>query len=263
MGFETLIKKESQMNSTNKVEELLNDVKAGRCSVEAALSILGELKARDNREIWLDHHRRERTGIPEVVYGEDKSAGQLCSIFREMLDKSGPVMATRVDRAKASEVLRFLPETDYYDQAGMLVARACNDGEETVGGEIVVVTAGTSDIPVAEEARVTVQSLGHPVRSLYDIGVAGIHRLYASRDVLDGASVIIAAAGMEGALPGVISGMIDKPVIGVPTSIGYGSGFGGITPLLSMLNSCSPGLAVVNINNGFGAACVAVTMNKR
>lgn len=251
------------MPDYDRIEELLEDVKKGRCSVEAALGILEKLRAGNDNRVWLDLHRQQRTGIPEVVYGENKDAEQLCSIFQQMLEVPGPVLATRIDPEKALSVIRFLPETVYYDQAAMLVARAKESPAEPVGGEIVVVTAGTSDIPVAEEARVTVQSLGHPVQSLYDIGVAGIHRLYASRDILAGASVIIAVAGMEGALPGVISGMLDKPVIGVPTSIGYGSGFGGITPLLSMLNSCSPGLAVVNINNGFGAACLAITINRR
>ncbi len=252
------------MPDRRKIEELLEDVKSGRLSVEAALSLLGSLKVgREEQYVWLDHHRQQRTGIPEVVFGQNKSAEQLCSIFRTMLTKTGPVMATRVDPPKAAAVKSSLPEAVYHEQASMLVMRTEENPPESVAGEITVVTAGTSDIPVAEEARITIQSLGQPVRSLYDIGVAGIHRLYANRDILEEASVIIVAAGMEGALPGVISGMIDKPVIGVPTSIGYGSGFGGITPLLSMLNSCSPGLAVVNIDNGFGAACVAVTINKR
>ncbi len=251
------------MHDHDKIEELLEDVKAGRCKVEAAIDILGRLTAGNDHYVWLDHHRQKRTGISEVVYGENKSAEQLCSIFREMLDKPGAVLATRVEPEKAFRVVRFLPETVYHEQAAMLVARTVEELDRPIRGSVVVVTAGTSDIPVAEEARVTVQSLGHPVRNIYDIGVAGIHRLYANMDMLKGASVIIAIAGMEGALPGVISGMIDKPVIGVPTSIGYGSGFAGITPLLSMLNSCAPGLAVVNINNGFGAACLAVTINKR
>jgi len=177
-------RRDRQMYEHERIEELLENIKAGQCSIEDALSILDKWKTGVDRCVWPDQYRQQRTGIPEVVYGENKSDEQLYSIFQKMLHKPGPVMATRVNREKAAYVARFLPEALYYEQAAMLVARSQDEGYETVAGEIVVVTAGTSDIPVAEEARVTVYSLGHPVQTLYDIGIAGIHRLYESRNIL-------------------------------------------------------------------------------
>lgn len=235
--------------------QLLKQVKEGRCPVDDALVAIQRMDSEDLGFACLDHHRPLRTGIPEVVFGENKSPEQIKKIFTGMLLRDGAVMATRVSAEKAAEVCRDIPDAVYHEEARMLVARK----EEMREGHlfVAVVAAGTSDISVAEEARVTLQSLGYAVTPVYDVGVAGIHRLYSRMDVLSAASVLIVVAGMEGALPSVVAGLVDIPVVAVPTSVGYGSGFGGIAALLGMLNSCAPGMAVVNIDNGFGAACMA------
>jgi NCAIR mutase (PurE)-related protein len=209
----------------------------------------------------IDHHRHLRTGFPEVVFGENKNVEQIAAIMTRMMAGTSVALATRVDPEKAAAVNIMLPELTYYKEARMLVGNF--NGENCCGrGTITVVAAGTSDIPVAEEALVTARSLGNKVEKLYDVGVAGIHRLFASREMLERATVLIVVAGMEGALPSVIGGLVDKPVVAVPTSVGYGTGFGGIAALLGMLNSCAPGMAVVNIDNGFGAACMAAAINR-
>jgi pyridinium-3,5-biscarboxylic acid mononucleotide synthase len=212
----------------------------------------------------VDHHRRLRTGRPEVVYGEGKSGEQLIEILASLLRSSQVVMATRVSADKAALVCRRMPALTYHAQAGMLTgplpeSRAAGDDGR---GLVLVISAGTSDIPVAEEAFITCGMLGSPVEKLYDVGVAGVHRLLARRDLLEAAAVLVVVAGMEGALPSVLGGLVDKPIIAVPTSVGYGTGLGGIAALLAMLNSCAPGVAVVNIDNGFGAACVADSINR-
>ncbi|MFZ5759990.1 MAG: nickel pincer cofactor biosynthesis protein LarB [Thermodesulfobacteriota bacterium] len=241
---------------TKELARLLADVQQGSCSVEHALARLQLLRPDDLGFACLDHHRPLRTGVPEVVFGENKSAGQICEIFRSMMNRVGAVLATRVDAEKGAAVCRELPFVVYHAEARMLVARQAAD-QKTVPYFVAVVAAGTSDLPVAEEARITLESLGYRAVPVYDVGVAGIHRLYERLDVLAAAATLIVVAGMEGALPGVVAGLIDMPVIAVPTSIGYGTGLGGIAALLGMLNSCSPGMAVVNIDNGFGAACLA------
>ncbi|MFH1215810.1 MAG: nickel pincer cofactor biosynthesis protein LarB [Pseudomonadota bacterium] len=237
--------------------QLLEQVKEGRCPVEDAIAALQRLGSEDLGFACIDHHRPLRTGIPEVVFGENKSPEQIKKIFTGMLSRDGAVMATRVSPEKAAEICRDLPDAVYHDEARMLVARKTPVLNEHRRFFMAVVAAGTSDIPVAEEARITAESLGYRVTPVYDVGVAGIHRLYSRMDVLSAASVLIVVAGMEGALPSVVAGLVDIPVIAVPTSVGYGSGFGGIAALLGMLNSCAPGMAVVNIDNGFGAACMA------
>lgn len=246
------------------LKELLAQVASGACGVEDAFARLRDFPAEMLRCAQVDHHRRLRTGRPEVVYGEGKSSEQLIEILGSLLRSTPVVMATRVSADKAAVVCRQLPDLTYHEQAGMLTgplpeSRTGADGER---GLILVISAGTSDIPVAEEAFITCRSLGNPVEKLYDVGVAGIHRLLARRDLLEAAAVLVVVAGMEGALPSVIGGLVDKPIIAVPTSVGYGTGFGGIAALLAMLNSCTPGVAVVNIDNGFGAACVAVSINR-
>lgn len=245
----------------NKLKELLEKVKSGDCDIDEALDSLKHLPSESLEFACVDHHRQLRTGFPEVVFGENKSAEQIGSIMEKMMAGKSVAMATRVDSAKAATVLARLPDLIYNVEARMLVGNLqnCAKGGR---GTITVVAAGTSDIPVAEEALVTARCLGNEVAKLYDVGVAGIHRLFARREVLDQATVLIVVAGMEGALPSVIGGLVDKPVIGVPTSIGYGTGFGGIAALLGMLNSCAPGLAVVNIDNGFGAGCMAAAINR-
>ena len=241
------------------LSELLEKVKTEKCSVDEAVAKLQHDPPSTLDFACLDHHRQARTGVPEVIYGENKSEDQLLGIFEKMLNHSGGVvMATRIDQKKADAVCETFPAVLYYKEARMLVAReqVC-PSEESENGLIAVVSAGTSDIPVAEEALITARSMGNRVKAVYDVGVAGIHRLYARQQILHEAAVLVVVAGMEGALPSVVGGLFDKPVIAVPTSVGYGTGFGGIAALLGMLNSCAPGVAVVNIDNGFGAGCLA------
>jgi NCAIR mutase (PurE)-related protein len=211
----------------------------------------------------LDHHRSLRTGFPEVVYGEDKSAEQIAAIMKNMMEQPAVVIATRVCPEKATSVCREVEDLTYHETARMLIGNEDQGENNRSRGTILVVSAGTSDLPVAEEAYLTARYLGNPVEKVYDVGVAGIHRILAHKQLLDQATVLVVVAGMEGALPSVVGGLVDKPVIAVPTSVGYGSAFGGITALLGMLNSCAPGVAVVNIDNGFGAGCMAATINRK
>jgi hypothetical protein len=248
-----------------KIQELLVRVSRGTCNVADALVELKNFPSEMLSCAHLDHHRRLRTGVPEVVYGENKSAGQIVEILKKLLLFSPAVMATRVSQEKGDAVCLEIPGLVYHEAARMLTARLEEGGKVTDGetGLILVLTAGTSDIPVAEEAFVTLRCLGHAVETMYDVGVAGIHRLLSRRDLLDKAEILIVVAGMEGALPSVAAGLVDKPIIAVPTSVGYGTGLGGIAALLGMLNSCAPGIAVVNIDNGFGAACMAARIGRR
>lgn len=241
---------------------LLERVKDGSLSIDAAMLELSAFPDELVPEGCLDHQRTLRTGIPEVIYGAGKTARQITAIAKAMLARSGPVLATRVDREKAERIIEEIPEFRYQEVAQLLSARPAVIDAGLYRGRTLVVTAGTSDLPVAEEARATLEALGHPVDCLYDTGVAGLHRLLRRQQMLRQAAVIIVVAGMEGALPSVVSGLVSCPIIGVPTSIGYGTGFGGIAALLGMLNSCAPGLAVVNIDNGFGAACMAEAINR-
>lgn len=245
-----------------KLKELLENVKTGRCEITEALGILKHLPAENLEFACLDHHRHLRTGFPEVVYGENKSSAQIAEIMARMLAHGGVSLATRVGPEKAAGVAARLAGLVYHQEARMLVGNPRPADGEIGRGLVLVITAGTSDIPVAEEARVTAVSLGHRVEKLYDVGVAGIHRLLAGRELIEQATVLVVVAGMEGALPSVVGGLVDKPVIAVPTSIGYGTGFGGIAALLGMLNSCAPGVAVVNIDNGFGAGCMAAAIDR-
>ena len=244
------------------LEQLLAAVAAGEQSVAAAVEQLRGWPAEMLEGAHLDHHRRLRTGIPEVVYGAGKSAGQIERIMTAMLQRGGVVLATRVERDKADTVRATLPELTYHDKARMLSANLPATPAANRRGRIVVLSAGTSDEAVAEEAALTAEALANPVERLFDVGVAGIHRLLSHRKLLHQAAVLIVVAGMEGALPSVIGGLVDKPLIAVPTSVGYGVGFGGIAALLGMLNSCVPGVMVVNIDNGFGAACAASAINR-
>lgn len=243
-----------------ELAELLAEVREGGCPVDEAVRRLRHWPAEDMDFACLDHQRHLRTGFPEVIYGEGKSSEQIAAIFEKMLKQGGVVIATRVDHAKAAAVCRIVPGLDYNQDARMIVA---NTSAEKLGrGIIVVLSAGTSDIPVAAEAAATADAMGQQVESVYDVGVAGLHRLLRQRELLERAAVIIVVAGMEGALPSVVGGLVDKPVIAVPTSVGYGASFGGLAALLGMLNSCSPGVAVVNIDNGFGAGCMAAAINR-
>jgi NCAIR mutase (PurE)-related protein len=210
----------------------------------------------------LDHGRAARTGVPEVIFCEGKTTSQVVDIVRRVVEREGRVLATRVSPEMAEQVLRSFPDGVYHDLGRMLVVdrrpAAAEEGAAAAGEGaapyVAVVTAGTSDLPVAEEAAVTLEFLGARVERVTDVGVAGLHRLLSRREVLRRARVVIAVAGMEGALPSVIGGLVACPVVAVPTSVGYGANFGGLAALLAMLNSCAPGVAVMNIDNGFGAA---------
>ena len=242
---------------------LLQQVKDGDCSISDATRALNELQSESMSDACIDHQRHLRTGIPEVIYGASKTSEQIMTIAKAMLKRQGPVLATRVAPEKAAPILEQLPELQYRKDSRILFGNKASAQHDKYRGKTLVVSAGTSDIPVAEEARLTLTTFGHPVEKLYDVGVAGLHRLLNHRKLLDEASTVIVTAGMEGALPSVIAGLISAPVIAVPTSVGYGASFGGIAALLGMLNSCAPGVAVVNIDNGFGAACMAESINRR
>lgn len=245
------------------LRKLLGKVREGSCEIAEAIKELKHWPSETLGFACLDHHRALRTGFPEVVYGEGKSAEQLGAIIKAMLDKPNVVMATRVSPEKAAMVCEKVEGLKYFESAGILVGNTDKIYEPEYKGTILVLSAGTSDMAVAEEAFYTARYLGDPVEKLYDVGVAGMHRLLSEMELLHRAAVLIVVAGMEGALPSVVAGLVDKPVIAVPTSVGYGASFGGVTALLGMLNSCAPGVAVVNIDNGFGAACMAAIINRQ
>ncbi len=245
-----------------KLKTLLRQVQQGECSIDRAMTAISGHSTETVKNACVDHQRLLRTGIPEVIYGESKTAKQIISIARNMKVNNTRVLATRVHKKKATKVQQKLPWLNYHRKARMLTG---NIPLEKVNskGTTAIFSAGTSDLPVAEEAAVTLESLGYQVTRVYDVGVAGLHRIHQHHKILQEATTIIAVAGMEGALPSVVGGLVSCPVIAVPTSVGYGANFGGISALLGMLNSCAPGVAVVNIDNGFGAACMAVTINQQ
>ncbi len=235
--------------------KLLEQIREGTVTPEAGLARLSDLPYEDIGFAKIDHHRPLRTGMPEVIYGAGKADEQVVEIFDRMARRGGNVLATRVAETAARSVLERHPAALHHPMARTISLR--QQEQPPLSGTIAVLCAGTSDLPVAEEARVTAELLGHNVASFRDVGVAGLHRLLAHLPALGEARVIIACAGMEGALPSVVAGLVSAPVIAVPTSVGYGAAFGGIAALLGMLNSCSPNIGVVNIDNGFGAACLA------
>jgi hypothetical protein len=240
---------------------ILEKVQNGTLTPAEAGKLLEDLQTEDLGYACLDHHRAVRLGFPEVIFGEGKSIEQLIGIFKGLIQKQKIVLATRVQAEKAEALKQHVPEIEYNSTAR--TALYVKDDIPLKGiGTVLVVCAGSSDLPVAEEARITATAMGNNVETLYDVGVAGIHRLLNNNDKLRAAHVIIAVAGMEGAMPSVIGGLVDRPVIAVPTSIGYGASFGGIAALLGMLNSCAPGVTVVNIDNGFGAAYAATLINR-
>ncbi|MCL6559373.1 MAG: nickel pincer cofactor biosynthesis protein LarB [Firmicutes bacterium] len=208
----------------------------------------------------IDHHRALRRGVPEVIFCQGKTSPRIVEIVRHMLENSAVIMGTRADTTVFEEVKKIAPAAVYHEDARIFVIE--QEKLPRNSGTIAVVSAGTSDIPVAEEAAVTAEVFGNMVEWLYDVGVAGIHRLFMNIEVLHRAKVIIVVAGMEGALASVVAGLVDKPVIAVPTSVGYGANFHGLSALLTMLNSCAPGVAVVNIDNGFGAGYLAHLINQ-
>ncbi len=242
------------MTDTSEIKLLLESVREGRLSIDEALAQWPGLDQSPSYAV-LDHTRAQRTGMPEVIFCQGKTTEQVVAIVGRMLDREGRVLATRASAETAAAVMQAYPAAQWHAAARII---AVGDGPAKAYTDampyVAVVSAGTSDIPVAEEAAVTLEFLGHAVRRVFDVGVAGIHRLLGRLDVLRGASVVIAVAGMEGALPSVLGGLVRGPLVAVPTSIGYGASFGGLTALLAMLNGCAPGVAVVNIDNGFGAA---------
>lgn len=240
---------------------LLAEVAAGTKTIDDALTNLRDLPYEDLGFARLDHHRMLRTGVPEVIFGQGKTPDQVATIVDRFVARSGRAFATRVPPEAVALVREKYPEARFYDPARILTV-----GEfpvPTDGPFIAVASAGTSDMPVAEEAAVTVELLGTRAERVYDVGVAGLHRVLDRLGILRQAEAIIAVAGMEGALPTVVGGLVACPVIAVPTSIGYGVSFGGLSALLTMLNSCVPGVAVVNIDNGFGAGVLAHMIAKR
>ena len=237
------------------LRELLHQIRDGTVTPEAALTRLSDLPFEDVGYAKLDHHRPLRTGVPEVIYGAGKTDEQVIEIFDRMAGHGGNVLATRVTTSAAAGILVTHPAAVHDPVSRTIYLR--QQEHPALPGTVAVLCAGTSDLPVAEEARVTAELFGHHVARFYDIGVAGLHRLLAQLPALGEARVIIVCAGMEGALPSVVAGLVSAPVIAVPTSVGYGASFGGIAALLGMLNACSPGIGVVNIDNGFGAACLA------
>ena len=244
-----------------EMERILTAVRSGAMGVGHALEQMQEMPYKDLEDAKVDYHRELRNGFPEVIYSPGKSLEQIQGIVADMLARTkGNILASRADEQVYAAIRELTEDVVYYKDARSVVVKR---QEYPVSEEyIAVVTAGTSDIPVAEEAAVTAMVMGNAVRRLYDVGVAGIHRLLDNVEVINGARVIIVVAGMEGALASVVGGLTDKPVIAVPTSIGYGANFGGISALLGMLTSCASGIGVVNIDNGFGAACMASKINQ-
>jgi NCAIR mutase (PurE)-related protein len=247
----------------DRMRKLLEDVKSGRLEIEEALSLLRDLPYQDLDYAMLDHHRELRKGFPEVVFCQGKTPAQVAEILVELSKRHDRVMATRANEKTFRTVQEAIPEAIYHARARIILVDK-RPGERELAaqdeGYVMVVSAGTSDMPVAEEAAVTLEILGSRVERLYDVGVAGLHRLLDRREQLFGARVIVAVAGMEGALASVVGGLVSCPVIAVPTSVGYGANFDGLAPLLTMLNSCAPGVAVANIDNGFGAGYFAHTI---
>nr|WP_321398042.1 nickel pincer cofactor biosynthesis protein LarB [uncultured Desulfobacter sp.] len=247
MNFETLT-------------QILSMVADGELPVGQAADRLKHLSFEDIGCAHVDHHRALRKGFPEVIFGQGKTSEQIIAILEKLEQSENIVLVTRIDPQKADAVLSRFPNAQYFDDARLLKIEK-KPPEITGLGTILILCAGTSDIPVVMEAFLTAKAMGNEVKTLFDVGVAGIHRLFAHQKELEKASVIVVAAGMEGALPSVVGGLVKAPVIAVPTSVGYGTSFNGMTALLGMLNSCSSNIAVVNIDNGFGAGYMASTIN--
>ncbi len=248
------------MMTPNWLTELLESVRQGQISTEEAAERLRHLPFEDLGFAVVDHHRHLRQGCPEVVFCANKRVEDSLAIIRSLRQRGAPVLATRANVELYGRVREFYPDAVFHDRSGAITVPG-PDPAPTPVGNVLVICAGTSDLPVAEEAAVTARFLGSNVREASDVGVAGIHRLFQRLPLLKEANVIIVVAGMEGALASVVGGLVDVPVIAVPTSIGYGAHFGGLAALLGMLNSCSAGVMVVNIDNGFGAGYAAHRIN--
>jgi len=243
------------------LRELLNEVRNGNRSVESAIESLRNLPYEDLGFARLDHHRALRKGFPEVVFCEGKRIEHIVDIMQRLEHKHSPVLATRANRDVYEAVAARLPAAKYFEDARIIQLGV--NGHQEADTTVLIICAGTADLSVAEEAAVTANALGSRIERLYDVGVAGVHRLLAARETLNAANVIVVVAGMDGALPTLVGGLVSAPVVAVPTSVGYGTGLGGTAALMTMLNACAPGIAVVNIDNGFGAGYMAHLINTR
>lgn len=244
----------------DKIKTILKHFKAGRVSDDKMHAALKDLPYQDLGFAKVDHHRRLRRGFPEVIFGKGKTASQVFEIAKRIIAHDGTLLITHADEKVFSKVKKIRPGIKFNKKARII--SYTKDAPVLKKGTVLVMTAGTADLPVAEEAKATLELMGNRVETLFDVGVAGLHRLLDKKDALERASVVIVIAGMEGALASVVSGLVSNAVIAVPTSVGYGASFGGIAPLLTMMNSCSPGVAVVNIDNGFGAGYLASLINR-
>ena len=246
---------------TDNIKLLLEQVKSGAVDVDSAMDKLRHFPYENlDNYAMLDHHRSMRNGFPEVIFAQGKQPGQVTAIAKKLAERSDKVLITRIDQSMAEAVITDFPEMTYYPIPRLMILDRSGSTDKKPG--ILVCSAGTADMPVAEEAAMTAELMNNQVERLYDVGVAGIHRLLDKVDQLWQARVIIVAAGMDGALPSVIGGLVSAPVIAVPTSVGYGASFNGLAALLTMLNSCSTGVGVVNIDNGFGAGVLASSINQ-
>ena len=245
------------------LKHILNRIRNRRITVAEAYSLLKNLSYEDLGYAKVDHHRHLRKGFPEVIYCEGKTPKQIAEIASRIAHHGHDVLATRANRKAFLAVKKVLPKARYYETARIISAQNTEHRTRSTEHRVAIITAGTADLPVAEEAAVTSEFLGNKVERLYDVGVAGIHRLLKNLKKIEKAKVLIVVAGMEGALPSVVGGLVDQPVIAVPTSVGYGASFKGLSALLTMMNSCAPGVGVVNIDNGFGAAVLAYTILNR
>lgn len=243
-----------------RLKQLLEQVKTGAVDVPQAVEQLRHLPFENLGFAHVDHHRALRQGFPEVIFGLGKTPEQVMAIAARLLERASNLLVTRTNREAYARVRELAPDAVFHDSCGAITVR--RDLAVHGRGVIAVVTAGTSDIPVADEAAITAELMGNRIERIFDVGVAGIHRVLSKRELLQAARVVVCAAGMEGALPSVVGGLVSVPVIAVPTSIGYGASFGGIAALLGMLNSCSSNVTVVNIDNGFGAGFVASLINR-
>jgi NCAIR mutase (PurE)-related protein len=246
--------------NAESLHKLFRDVRRGKLTPDDAVARLRHLPFEDLGFAKVDHHRALRAGMPEVILGERKTPAQVAAIFSKLAKHGGNVLATRADEKQFAAVKKKVRGVEYRELARAIVLE--RDKKKYGKGTVTVVSAGTGDIPVAEEAVVTAELMGNDVQHLYDVGVAGVHRLLANREVLAKARVLIVCAGMEGALPSVVGGLVGVPVIAVPTSVGYGASFKGLAALLGMMNSCASNVTVVNIDNGFGAGYVASLINR-
>ena len=246
----------------NSLKQSLENLLTGNASVDETAEKLVNISYEDINYAHIDHHRSLRKGFPEVIFGEGKTSGQIIGIMEKITFQENVALATRVNPEKAEKILLKFPDASYDEDSRVIVWKKKGYVKVEGRGTILIISAGTSDMPVAKEALITAKAMGNRVESIFDVGVSGIHRLFVHKKKIDDASVLIVVAGMEGALPSVVAGMTARPVIAVPTSVGYGASLGGLAALFGMLNSCSSNVAVVNIDNGFGAGYMAAAINK-